>query len=222
MMCIRWENKVKFLTAEALRGVNSTIFAAQRSRIDTELGEREYVTGTALEQGCDLRQGSRGATTGANGADAGQGSEAQQSQSIDEIIDKIMEIPQLEDSEDHGYRSFQHTVTMIDDTAESSKDSADATSSLRSWLRSMESCEQVPAVKVQQRTVGIFRFRQIRRSGGHSNGIDDSDTGRCRAPEKTQKAVETTQVQFKEMNLQYRNGCRTSRRSRRLLRSHSL
>ena len=50
MMCIRWENKVKFLTAEALRGVNSTIFDAQGSRMN-ELGKRDHVTGTALEQG---------------------------------------------------------------------------------------------------------------------------------------------------------------------------
>ena len=80
MMCVRWENKVKFLTAEALRGVNSTIFDAQGSRIDNELGKWGHVTGTALEQGCGLTrrlegaeskrkhrapQGSRGATTGA-------------------------------------------------------------------------------------------------------------------------------------------------------------
>ena len=37
-----------------LRGVNSTIFDAQGSRIENELGKRDYVTGTALEQGCDL------------------------------------------------------------------------------------------------------------------------------------------------------------------------
>ena len=141
-MCIR-ENKVKFLTAEALRGVNSTIFDAQGSRIDNELGKRDHVTGTALEQGCDLGQGSRCATTGADGTDAAQGSEAQQSQFIDEIIDitvsaqrqnpskskrfqQTTEIPQLEDSEDHGDSQLQHTVKMVDDTAESSEDSADA------------------------------------------------------------------------------------------------
>ena len=45
----------------------------RQQQIDNELGKRDYVTGTALEQGCDMRQGSRGATTGANGADAGQG-----------------------------------------------------------------------------------------------------------------------------------------------------
>ena len=45
MMCIRWKNNFKFLTAEALRGV--TIFDAQGA----ELGKRDYVTGTALEQG---------------------------------------------------------------------------------------------------------------------------------------------------------------------------
>ena len=32
-------------------------------------------------------------------------------------------------------------------------------------------------------------------------------TGSCRAPGKIQKAVETTQVQFKEMNQQHGNGC---------------
>ena len=48
------ENKVKFLTAEALRGVNSTIFDAQSSRLANVLGKRDYVTGSALEQGCDL------------------------------------------------------------------------------------------------------------------------------------------------------------------------
>ena len=50
-----------FLTAEALRGV--TIFDAQGNRIDNELGKRDYVTSTPLEQGCDLRQGSRGSST---------------------------------------------------------------------------------------------------------------------------------------------------------------
>ena len=48
------ENKVRCLTAEALRGVNSTIFDAQSSRLANVLGKRDYVTGTALEQGCDL------------------------------------------------------------------------------------------------------------------------------------------------------------------------
>ena len=48
------ENKVKFLTAEALRGVNSTIFDAQSSWLANVLGKRDNVTGTALEQGCDL------------------------------------------------------------------------------------------------------------------------------------------------------------------------
>ena len=48
------ENKVKFLTAEALRGVNSLIFDAPSSRLANLLGKRDYVTGTALEQGCDL------------------------------------------------------------------------------------------------------------------------------------------------------------------------
>ena len=41
-------------------------------QLDNELGKRDYVTGTALEQDCDLRQGSRGATTGADGTDAAQ------------------------------------------------------------------------------------------------------------------------------------------------------
>ena len=59
------------------------------------------------------------------------------------------------------------------------------------------------------------------RSGGHSRCADDSAIARCRAPGKIQKAVETTQVQFKEKNWQHRNGCRTSRRSRRLLRSYT-
>ena len=103
-----WEIKVKFLTTEALRGVNSIIFDVQGSRIDNELGKRNYVTGAALEQGCDLGQGSRCATT-----------EAQQSWVIDEIIDitvskqrqntvsqrrfqQTMKIPQSKDSEDHG------------------------------------------------------------------------------------------------------------------------
>ena len=35
------ENKVKFLTAEALRGVNSTIFDAQSSRLANVLGKRD-------------------------------------------------------------------------------------------------------------------------------------------------------------------------------------
>ena len=33
MICLRWENKVKFLTAEAIRGVNSTTFDAQGAGI---------------------------------------------------------------------------------------------------------------------------------------------------------------------------------------------
>ena len=115
------------------------------------------MTGTALEQGCDWRQGSRGART-----DAGQGSEARQSQFIDEIIDipvsvqrqnpasqnafskpqrfhsqRIQKIVEIH-PEDHGgspgrriqkdvkVSQFQHTVKMVDDTAESSDDSADA------------------------------------------------------------------------------------------------
>ena len=53
-MCIRWEHKVKISIAEVLRGVNSTIFDAQGSRIDSELGKRDCVTGTALEKGCEL------------------------------------------------------------------------------------------------------------------------------------------------------------------------
>ena len=51
MMRNRWENKVKSLTADALRGVNSTIFDAEGNRIDNELGKRDYMTVTALEQG---------------------------------------------------------------------------------------------------------------------------------------------------------------------------
>ena len=50
MMCIRWEHKVKFTTAEAPRGVNSTIFDTQGARLTNELGKREHVTGTSLEQ----------------------------------------------------------------------------------------------------------------------------------------------------------------------------
>ena len=75
---VQFGNKVKFFTAEALRGVNNTIFDVQDRRIDKELGQRDSVTGTALEQGCESGQGSRGATTGADGADVAQGSEAQQ------------------------------------------------------------------------------------------------------------------------------------------------
>ena len=105
------EEKFKFLAAGALRGV--TIFDAWGNRIDNELGKRDFVTGTALEQGCDVRQGSRGATT-----DACQGSEVQQSWFIDEIIDITVSverqkpskskrfqqttIPQSEDPEDRG------------------------------------------------------------------------------------------------------------------------
>ena len=43
----------------------------------------------------------------------------------------------------------------------------------------------------------------VRRSGGYSDAADDSDTGRCRATGKVQKAVEATQVQFKKMNQQW-------------------
>ena len=56
MMCIRWEEKVKFLTAEVLRGVNSTIFDAHGAGL---------IMTSSLEQDCDSRQDSRGATTGA-------------------------------------------------------------------------------------------------------------------------------------------------------------
>ena len=48
------KTRSKVLAAEALRGVNSTIFDAQGSRIDNELGKRDYVTGSALERGCEL------------------------------------------------------------------------------------------------------------------------------------------------------------------------
>ena len=107
------------------------------------LGKRDCVTGTALEQGCDLDKAfvvHRQAPTVQNSA---QSSEAQQSQFIDENIDipvsaqrrtpsesnalrrpsrfhswriqKIMEIPQL-----------QYTVKVVDVNAESSEDSAGA------------------------------------------------------------------------------------------------
>ena len=78
MMCIRWENKVKFLSAEALRGVN-TIFDAQGGMIDNVLGKRDYVTGTVLEQVAIRDKAIAVQRTGADGTDAAQGSEAQQS-----------------------------------------------------------------------------------------------------------------------------------------------
>ena len=91
---------------------------------------------------------------------------------------------------------------------------------------------QMPSVKFTEKLVEvtmIMRTRSgsastvpaVRRSGGYSNG-DVSDTGRCQATGRNQEAAETTQVQFKEINQQVTNGCRTSTRSRRLLRSHKL
>ena len=126
-----------------------------------------------------------------------------------------MEIPQL-----------QYTAKVVDVNAESSEDSADAAGpgSSRSWLTTLCSCEQVPAVQVQQRIVEMPQIQvpAIRQSGEHSSCATDSVNARCRATRKIHKVVETTQVQFKEMNLQYRHGCRPSRRSQTLLRSYTL
>ena len=131
------ENKVKFLTAEALRGVNSTIFDPQSSRLANVLGKRDYVTGTALEQGCDLdtavvvqrqapmvqtvlkaqRLSSRSSSTKSSTSLSrrrGRTLESQTQKTIEipQRIQKIMEIPQL-----------QCTVKV--DVNENSEDSAD-------------------------------------------------------------------------------------------------
>ena len=98
------ENKVKFLTAEALRGVNSLIFDAQSSRLANVLGKRDYVTGTALEQGCDLDKAvvvQRQAPTVRNSA---QSSEAQQSQFIDENIDITVSAQRQNPSKSNAFR----------------------------------------------------------------------------------------------------------------------
>ena len=96
------ENKVKFPTAEALRGVNSVIFDAQGSRLANELGRRVYVTGTALEQGCDLDKAvvvQRQATV--QNIDIPVSAQ-RQNPSKSKRFQQTIEIPQLEDSEDHG------------------------------------------------------------------------------------------------------------------------
>ena len=100
-------------------------------RIINELGKQDYVTSTALEQGYDLRQGSRGART-----DAGQSSEAQQSSQNafskpqrfhSQRIQKIVEIhledhgfPRSADSEGRGGFpvSVQSRWSMTDESAD--------------------------------------------------------------------------------------------------------
>ena len=79
------ENKVKFLAAEALRGVNSThLRRTEAAGLQTSVGQAglsdRYSSRTRLRFG----QGSRCATTGADGPDSAQSSEAQQSQFVDE------------------------------------------------------------------------------------------------------------------------------------------
>ena len=106
------ENKVKFLTVEALRGVNSTIFDAHSSRL-ANVGKRDYVTGTALEQGCNLDKAVVCATTGAGPEQCSKlrGSVAVIDENIDITVSAQRQHPSqtlsedqdsTEDSEDHG------------------------------------------------------------------------------------------------------------------------
>ena len=103
-----------------------------------------------------------------------------------------MDIPQL-----------QYTVKVVDVNAENSEDSrCRRSSSSRSWLTTLCSGEQALAVQIQLRIAEMLQIQvpAIRQSGEHSSCATDSVTARCRATRKIQKAVETTQVQFKEMN----------------------
>ena len=98
------ENKVKFLTAKALRGVNSLIFDAQEQQACQRVGQADYVTGTALEQGCDLDKAvvvQRQAPMVQNSA---QSSEAQQSQFIDENIDITVSAQRQNPSKSNAFR----------------------------------------------------------------------------------------------------------------------
>ena len=224
------ENNVKFLTAEALRGVNSLIFDAQGSRLANVLGKRDYVIGTALEQGCDVvqtvlkpqRLSSRSSSTRSSTSLSRRRGRTPVSQTLSE---------DHRDSTVKGFRDhwrllscstlskWSMSMLRVQKTAQMRR-----SSSSRSWLTTLCSCEPVPAAQVQQRIVEMPQIQvpAIRQSGEHSSCATDSINARCRATRKIQKVVETTQVQFKEMNLQYRNGCRPSRRSRRLLRSCTL
>ena len=113
-----------------LRGVSSTIPDAQGSRIDNELGKRDNVTGTALEQGCELDEvadtpvvsGSRKknentelhkAVAGADGTDAAQGSEARQKPSKSKHFQQTIKIPQAK-NEDHGDSPGQRIRKIIE------------------------------------------------------------------------------------------------------------
>ena len=101
--------------------------------------------------------------------------------------------PRSEDSEDHGdplsWRiqknveifQLQYTVKVVRDTAEISEDSEDAAGSLRSWSRSLT---EWWTLKLCSRLPGTERLGKSKR-------------------------LSRRQVQFKEMNQQYRNGCRT-------------
>ena len=80
--------------------------------------------------------------------------------------------------------------------------------------------EQMPLVQFIQKLVEVTMIMQSS-SGSpgttqNSGDASDSDSGSGNSSD------ETTQVQFKEMNVQHRDRGRTSRRSRRLLRSHTV
>ena len=95
------ENKVKFLIAEVLRGVNSTIFDVR--------GRRQRDT---AKQKHRAPQGSRCATTGASGTDAAQGSEAQQLRSIDEIVDITVSVQKQKPSTSKTLSANQKDSTV--------------------------------------------------------------------------------------------------------------
>ena len=228
MMCIRWGNKVKFLTAEALRGV--TIFDAQGNRIDNELGKRDYVTGTALEQGCDLRQDSRGPSTrsstslsrcrGTNPVCQNAFSKPQRFHS--QRNQKIVELP--------SGRSWRFTRNIME--------VLQVGGFTRTWRFHSFSTQSrwsmtllMPLVQFTEKLVEVTMI--MRTSSGspsisaNSGDASDSDSGSGNSSEWVKTPTmqptapmgcrdDTGAVQGDE---QYRERCRTSRKSRRLMRS---
>ena len=77
-------------------------------------------------------------------------------------------------------------------------------------LLRVQKTAQMPLVQFTEKLVEFIVIMRtsaglaIRRSGEHSNCAADSATARCREPGKIRKAVETTQVQFKEPAIQKR------------------
>ena len=132
-------------------------------------------------------------------------------------IQKIMEIPQV--------RRFRRSWRFS---------SCSTQSRWPMTLLRVQKTAQMPLVQFTEKLVEVtVTMRTSSGSQGttaNSRDVTDSGSGNSSEwwtlhlcsrqghwQEKIQKAVETTQVQFKEMIQQYRNGCRTSRK---LLRSH--